>query len=147
MPENKDEIIPEVIQTKKLPDKERHVLQTSFSYSGPIPPPELFAGYEKALPGLADRVMSMSESQTAHRIQIETRVVKADSLRSILGLIFAFIIVIVGMILGAYLLYKDKPISGFVAMITPLGVVVGAFLLQNKKNSDKNKPKEETPEK
>lgn len=143
---DKDDLKPEIVQTKILSGKEHQLLKTSFSYSGPIPPPELFADYEKALPGLADRVMAMSESQSAHRIKIENTVVKTDSLRSTLGLVFAFIIVIVGMILGAYLVFKDKPISGFVAMITPLGIVVGAFILQ-KTSSEKNKPKEKSTEK
>ncbi len=141
---DKNDSKPEVVKTNTLPGRESHVVQASL-YSGPIPPPELFVGYEKALPGLADRVMTMSESQSAHRIEIENKVVKTDSLRSTLGLIFAFIIVVTGMILGALLVYKDKPISGFVAMITPLGIVVGAFILQRASlDLGKDKTKEKT---
>ena len=137
---NKDDLKPEIVQTKTLPDKTHNIVQTSI-YSGPIPPPELFAGYEKALPGLADRVMMMSESQSAHRIKIENTVVKTDSLRATLGLIFAFLIVVIGMFLGAYLVYEDKPISGFVAMIAPLSLIVGAFIVQ-KKNLDLEKKRQ-----
>jgi len=134
---------PEVVQANTLPSRERQVVETSL-YSGPIPPPEFFAGYEKALPGLADRVMTMSESQSAHRITIENKVVRSDTFRSTLGLVFAFLIVVIGMVLGAFLVYKDKPISGFVAMIAPLGVVVGAFIFQRKSSSQqKSKPKDE----
>ena len=143
---DKESSKPEIVETKTLPNKENRLVQTSF-YSGPIPPPELFVGYERALPGLADRIMTMSEFQSAHRIKIENKVIKTDSLRSTLGLIFAFLIVVLGMILGAFLVYKDKPISGFVAMITPLGLIVGAFILQKTylgKNKSKEKPEYHT---
>ena len=141
---DKNDSKPEVVKTNTLPGRESHVVQASL-YSGPIPPPELFMGYEKALPGLADRVMTMSESQSAHRIKIENKVVKTDSLRSVLGLVFAFCIIVIGMILGAFLVYKDKPISGFVAMITPLGIVVGAFILQRANlNLGKDKAKDKS---
>ncbi len=141
---DKENSKPEIVETKTLPNKESRLVQSSF-YSGPIPPPELFVGYEKALPGLADRIMTMSESQSAHRIKIESKVIKTDSLRSTLGLVFAFLIVVLGMILGAFLVYNDKPISGFVAMITPLGLVVGAFILQKTNlNLGKDKQKEKS---
>ncbi len=136
-----DHLKSEVVSS--VPQQGNHILEASM-YSGPIPPPVFFAEYEKALPGLADRVMKMSETQTAHRIDLESRVVKTDNIRSILGLLFAFLIVIAGMVIGGYLVYKDKAVAGFAAMFAPLAVVVGSFIYQKVKSkpiSEKSEPK------
>ena len=34
------------------------------SFSGPIPPPNILAGYNAIEPGLADRIMKMAEHQS-----------------------------------------------------------------------------------
>ena len=39
--------------------------ETSMMFAGPLPPPQILAGYEDALPGAADRVISMAESNNA----------------------------------------------------------------------------------
>lgn len=35
----------------------------SSTFSGPLPPPDLFAEYDKALPGATDRILSMAEKE------------------------------------------------------------------------------------
>lgn len=42
----------------------------SRSYSGPIPPEDMLAGYEKVLPGSADRLISMAERQQRYEFRI-----------------------------------------------------------------------------
>ena len=42
-------------------------------YSGPIPPPEIFRGYEEVLPGSAERILKMTERQLEHRITTENK--------------------------------------------------------------------------
>lgn len=101
-------------------------------YSGPIPHPALFADFEKALPGLADRVMKMSESQTKHRQKIESRVIFFDLVKSWMGLIFAFLIVIAGFAAATYLILKDKDASGLAVGIVPLGAIIGTFIWQRR---------------
>src|SRR6202034_4192812 len=41
------------------------------SHIGPLPPSREFAGYEQALPGAADRVLRMAESEQEHRDALE----------------------------------------------------------------------------
>ena len=105
-------------------------------YSGPIPAPDDLLAYEQVHPGLADRIMSMAEGQSAHRQNMERRVIGADTSRSMLGLIFAFLIVIGGLGLGTFLIMKQKSTQGYVAMLSPLGVVGAAFIYRQQK--DKN---------
>ena len=48
-------------------------------FRGPVPPPEVLAGYEATLPGAADRILAMAERQSRHRQELETTVVAGES--------------------------------------------------------------------
>lgn len=113
----------------------------SVFYQGPLPPASEFGKYEEVLKGSADRILSMAENQSKHRQEIEKKVVKYDSIKSIGGLVSAFVIVLAGMGSGINLILNDKPTGGLVAIITPLGIVAGSFLMReywkrNRKDQD-----------
>src|SRR2546423_387229 len=61
---------------------------SQFSFSGPIPPPDLIAAYDKILPGSADRIFRMAEAQAQHRQTLENRVILGDAARADRGLLF-----------------------------------------------------------
>ena len=47
-----------------LPDEgKKAIFAIAKSWAGPLPPPEDFRKYEEALPGAADRILSLAESQ------------------------------------------------------------------------------------
>jgi uncharacterized membrane protein len=48
------------------------------SFSGPLPPPEILAGYEQIVPGAANRILTLLEHQTAHRQQLESVVIRGN---------------------------------------------------------------------
>ena len=74
----------------------------------------------------------MAERQSSHRQFIEKIVIIFDAAKSVLGVVFALVIVISGMVIGAYLVIHDKPISGFLSLLTPLSTVAVAFIIQKK---------------
>lgn len=45
----------------------------SSRYSGPLPPSQHFASYERTLPGTAERIVSFMEKEQTHRHELETR--------------------------------------------------------------------------
>jgi len=47
------------------------IVEQHLSFQGPIPPPGILAEYEKICPGLATRIVSMAEAQSAHRQELE----------------------------------------------------------------------------
>jgi uncharacterized membrane protein len=47
-------------------------------FTGPVPPPELLHAYENALPGLADRLVSMAEKEGEHRRLQEAKALDAE---------------------------------------------------------------------
>ena len=48
------------------------------SFEGPLPPPAFLKQYDEALPGAADRILVLAESQSKHRMEIEKKLIHAD---------------------------------------------------------------------
>lgn len=123
--------ITSVNQATQDPDGRAIVVsQRGEMFSGPLPPPEMFEKYERVLPGLADRITKMAESQSEHRQKLETSVINFDKIKSLLGLVFAFLIVICAIVAGTFLIFKGKPWGGSVIALFPLSTIVGMFIYQ-----------------
>ncbi len=56
-----------------------------FVHSGPLPDPQSLGMYEEVLPGLADRIVKMTESQVAHRHALDRRALDIVSRNTLLG--------------------------------------------------------------
>lgn len=103
------ELNPEVF--KGINPKKKLEILKSFSVTmiqekthfGPLPDSESLVEYNSVIPNGADRIMNMAEKQQQHRISIESKVIKSQSIQSFLGQIFGLIIGLVGIISGTYL--------------------------------------------
>ena len=117
----------------------------SYGFSGPIPPPEIFAGYDKALPNGADRVMKMAEREQEHRHKMEDTIVRKESFEKRAGLMFAFFLAISAMGTASYLLiFTDKSWPGLTMFIVQFVGLAGAFLgAQILKRSDNDEESED----
>jgi hypothetical protein len=51
-----------------------------YTYSGPLPHPEVLEHYDRIVPGGAERIFTQFESQAKHRQSIESRVIRSNSL-------------------------------------------------------------------
>jgi uncharacterized membrane protein len=107
----------------------RHLTLSASTFSGPLPPPDVLAKYEQTLPGLAGRIVALTEQQSAHRRALESQHLTGTQRAQLRGQNLAFLIVIAGMISGTTLLLLNKPIGGYTAMLTPLTGVAIAFLM------------------
>jgi uncharacterized membrane protein len=101
-----------------------------------IPSPELLSKYNELMPGLADRLISQAEQQTAHRHYMEKKHLNANICKSILGLIFGFLIGLLGVGGGMYLTYMGFNVIGIIFSSATLVSLVMAFIYgsQSKKN-------------
>jgi uncharacterized membrane protein len=95
--------------------------------SGPLPAPEVIAGYEKVLAGAADRIIKMAEKEQDHRHRFQDRTQTHLAILTIVGQVFAFLIAIFGVSGGIYLVKNNKPITGFSVFFTSLATIVGLF--------------------
>ncbi|MBL0628693.1 DUF2335 domain-containing protein [Aeromonas jandaei] len=116
----------------------RMVRQVS-AFQGPLPPPAMLAQYEDICPGFADRIVSLTERQQGHRIDIESRSVTASIWNERLGQIFAFIICMFTLVSSVWLISKDFTWSGSLlagGTMTGLAYIFITGRKQNEKSGD-----------
>lgn len=114
-------------------------------HKGPIPPADEFRKYEEVLPGSADRILTMAEKQSAHRQTMENRAISEGIKSSNRGQIFGFIIAILVILLGFWLMMNGKDGYGFSLMIAELVGLVGLFIynrISEKKELVNKKPQD-----
>lgn len=79
------------------------------SHSGPLPAPEDFAEYEKALPGSCDRILKMAEKQQDYVYDINKIRIKGDLVEARFGQVFAFILGLCGIAACTYTAIINAP--------------------------------------
>lgn len=139
----------EVIKT--LPKEKQEILIAGFtqiqSFSGPIPPPNVLQGYEDVLKGSAERILSMAEKQSNHRIEMESTVVKRGLNQKSWGVAIGGIalFVILGMVTG-FALLGLLWLAGILATTTLL-IVLCVFVLGKEPSDRKKKTPQQAPAK
>lgn len=103
--------------TVTIPPEEKakqvaRIVAVTEEYGGPLPHPSILKGYEEVLPGAAERIIHMAESQSEHRQYLEKTVIKGDSLRSYLGLGAGLIIALCWLGGSVFLIYKGHDFAG-----------------------------------
>lgn len=104
------------------------IISVEGKYEGPLPLPAHLEKYEAVLPGAAERIMAMAEKQSDHRRGLETKVVNSDIANSRLGLIFGFIIAMLGISGGVFLINNGKIVEGSIFSGLTVVSLVGAFV-------------------
>jgi uncharacterized membrane protein len=138
---------PEVIQTIETVVRER-----SFLFSGPNPPPQMLADYERICPGWGARILEQGEREQLARIDrereelaqtriiLESEAVDKKSARRIegRGQVFGFIAFLVIASIGAWALYLGQIAVAIACFTTFVLGVVGMFITGRKKDSATN---------
>ena len=124
------------------------------SWRAPLPPPNALARYNDVLPGAAERILQMAEKQQEqdHNIQmeaisIERTVVVSDARRAYLGLLAGFIISLLVVGGGIYIIATGHDWAGVVLIGINLSGLVGVFVYGSKARRDeRNRNAENTTE-
>lgn len=109
---------------------------TTTQFSGPLPHPVILEGYERVLPGMADRVLSMAEEQAKHRRDIESQVIRANTKAELVGIVVTFLITIACIGGSIYLIATDKQVVGFLTMVSTLLALVYNFYSGNRSEKE-----------
>lgn len=114
------------------------------SYSGPVPPPAIAQGWDAIVPGAANRMLTMAENQSNHRISIEAKVVESNITNEKRGQNYAFVLAVLVIVGAFYLLATNHDITGFGTLLTGVGSLVTLFVVgkkQGQKELDEKKEK------
>jgi uncharacterized membrane protein len=148
-PEALKSISPENLEKLKgakavLIKSERHThTEFSMTHSGPLPPPSYLAQYNEIIPQGADRLMKQVENQSAHRIAIEKGVVEGQGKRESNGQWFGFIIALVGLACGTYVIISGHAVAGCTICGSPLLGIVSVFVYSRQQGASERKQKQE----
>jgi uncharacterized membrane protein len=96
--------------------------------SDPLPPPSMLKGYEDVLPGVADRIFTLMEQQSAHRQELERTTLDRNSRSRDRGQFFAFILCALVKVGGFVAIYLGQSLVGMAAIIIAVGGVAATFL-------------------
>lgn len=130
----KEEVHAELLEIKEL---KQILIQKQESFSGPIPHPEHLKKYNQIVPGSANRILKMAESDLEHIQKIQTRENIIESIATVGGLIAGFIIAVIALIGSGYLIMEDHDVAGTILGGGSLTALVGIFI----KGRNTNKPK------
>ncbi|MHB1222220.1 MAG: DUF2335 domain-containing protein [Gammaproteobacteria bacterium] len=115
-------------------------------FSGPIPSPEVLAGYEKLENGLAARIVKMAEDQAQHRHNLETKQLElqysleekkisfqtnnAENNHTEIkrGQIFGFLFGLSAIAAGVVAIIYDHAWAAGIFNATGLGIIITAFI-------------------
>jgi uncharacterized membrane protein len=99
---------------------------------GPLPPAKEFRDYEQALPGAADRILTMAETQAEHRRKNDNKLLDHSIKKSGLGQIFAFTISLLS--LGAIFasIFLNQPLVAVAPAIMALSSLAAIFVGKNR---------------
>ena len=110
------------------------------SWQGPLPAPGDLAAYDRIVPGAAERILATMEEHTAmtraqmeHRHRLEGAAVESGILLAKRGQACAFTLAMFVMGIGGMAIYLGRDVAGLTAMLSALGVLVGVFLAERKR--------------
>lgn len=115
-------------------------VEKSEMFSGPIPHPEIIERYEKIYQGAAKLIFEDWDRQVKHRHSLEKSVVYTDNIKSILGVVFGFILELGAIGGGIYSVIVTKLITfGLFTVIVGMGMLITTFITSRKKNKTEEK--------
>ena len=103
---------------------------------GPLPPPDILAGYENVILGAGERILQMAEREAAHRHSQENMLNRSASTRSLIGVLGAVAVALFGFALAGYAFYLNLPWAGGVLAGIEVATIVGAFIYGTRRNAD-----------
>ena len=108
--------------------------------SGPLPAPSELAEYENIKIGFAERILTMAESQSKHRQELEKKQLDAEvkhlqrrDTEAKIGQFFAFTIVLTALFVGLYAALEGQQIFATIISSLSLASIVWAFVNGRKK--------------
>jgi uncharacterized membrane protein len=119
---------PSQIATQQSPQSQQALTREVFvqqqQFSGPLPSPEVLEKYGQIIDGGPERILVMAEEQSKHRRELEAKALQIDSRNSLLGIIFAFVLGLVTVIVGGLVVVQGHSYPGtFLGSAGLLGLV------------------------
>lgn len=111
---------------RPLPESARAAIFEAATFTGPLPPPAMYRGYNDVLPGSADRILRMAEKEQDRRIGRENVALHRASQRDHLGLWLGFFIAALALVSSGLLAMNGHDwVAGIVGCTVLAGGAAG----------------------
>lgn len=104
------------------------------SYSGPIPPPNFLAEYEKLYPGIAKKFLEEPHKEAEHRRSLENKIAEAQIKLANRGQWMAFWSTAVLSLLSFGLIYLGYSLEGLTALGALIAAVASVFFYSKRQH-------------
>ena len=122
----------------------REVRVRSTSWSGPLPAPADLQLFEEIVPGAADRILTLTEKQSEHRMSLERSVVSENLKQSKLGLIAGFVLSAMVIFGGIFLIYLGHDWAGGILISINLVGLAGVFVYGSRSHRAQRRERRES---
>lgn len=113
--ESSDIEVIEAVKKSDIPEpKKEEVIATMEMYNGPIPHPDILAGFDKLDKGAAKKIIDNGIAESLHRRKMENRLLNWENSMYTINRTLGFILAIVIIGGGFYLILNNHPIIGSV---------------------------------
>lgn len=113
--ESSDIEVIEAVKKSDIPEpKKEEVIATMEMYNGPIPHPDILAGFDKLDKGAAKKIIDNGIAESLHRRKMESRLLNRENSMYTINRTLGFILAIVIIGGGFYLILNNHPIIGSV---------------------------------
>ncbi len=122
-----------IIENKDLsPQHKAYIITKYFRsesqlYKGPIPPAAEIRKYEDILPGSADRILKMAETQSNHRMALTEKVYSSQLKESGRGQWMGFVLCLVFIGISGWWFYMGKTLAALIVISVTLLSVLAFF--------------------
>lgn len=107
--------------------------QKTTVYRGQLPPPEMLEKFEAIHPGFTNRLLKMVEDESEFKRSLDREMFKSFKISSVMGIIFAFLSVLVISCVAIYAIYKGFGTASASIMATCVVGVIIAFIQRRKR--------------
>jgi uncharacterized membrane protein len=112
-----------ILQSGSQPTTVEQVVQTGI-YSGPIPPPQVLAGFRELMPDLPERIVKMAEIET----EADVRRIDRESSSIGRGQVFSFVLGMAGFGLAAVFALKGMETGAIAAALGGVAPIIVAAI-------------------
>lgn len=106
--------------------------QVRETFVGPVPHPSILQGYEEIVPGAAERIIAMAESDMRHQQELEREALRLAGSQAKRGQIFAFVLSIIAFVACIFALMMGSEKAAIVIAGITIGALVAAFVIGRK---------------
>jgi len=110
------------------------ITERMVAFSGPLPPPDLLSKYNEIIPNAAERIFKMAENEQSSRISMERKSNINSIIMGYLGIIFAFLSVILICGLVYFSLLKGFSATASAISVGAIASVASVFIFFRRKN-------------